>query len=194
MWKFQTPEPERGGVTTTASGLGFAGGGDGVLRAFDTRNGKVLWTFQTGRQIAAGPTVYLVGGKQYIAITVGGTPTSSNGGVGDASSRSSRSAARKQQSPPPTDAAARSGRPPAARRRPTRDRLAARRRDAGACARARRGARRAHDLTVGADPFVRRLAADRRRTSRSSIGRLLLGGAPVRGARIRVDRYQLLQR
>ena len=83
VWKFRTPEPERGGVTTTASGLGFAGGGDGVLRAFDTRTGKVLWTFQTGFQIAAGPSVYSVGGKQYIAITVGGTPTSSNGGTGD---------------------------------------------------------------------------------------------------------------
>ena len=81
VWKFQTPEPERGGVTTTASGLGFAGGGDGVLRAFDTRNGKVLWRFQTGAPIAAGPTLYLSGGKEYLAITVGGTPTSSNGGV-----------------------------------------------------------------------------------------------------------------
>ena len=55
VWKFRTPEPERGGVTTTASGLGFAGGGDGLLRGFDTRTGKVLWTFQTGFQIAAGP-------------------------------------------------------------------------------------------------------------------------------------------
>ena len=68
-------------MTTTASGLGFAGGGDGVLRAFDTRNGKVLWRFQTGAPIAAGPTLYLSGGKEYLAITVGGTPTSSNGGV-----------------------------------------------------------------------------------------------------------------
>ena len=81
VWKFQTPEPERGGVTTTASGLGFAGGGDGVLRAFDLRNGRVLWRFQTGAPIAAGPTLYLSGGKEYLAITVGGTPTSSNGGV-----------------------------------------------------------------------------------------------------------------
>ena len=40
VWKFETPEPERGGVTTTASGLGFAGGGDGVLRAFDTEDGQ----------------------------------------------------------------------------------------------------------------------------------------------------------
>ena len=35
-WKFVTPEPGRGGITTTAEGLGFAPGGDGVLRAFDT--------------------------------------------------------------------------------------------------------------------------------------------------------------
>ena len=81
VWKFQTPEPERGGVSTTDSGLGFAGGGDGVLRAFDLKNGKVLWTFQTGHQIAAGPAIYSVDGKQYIAITSGGTPTSSNGGI-----------------------------------------------------------------------------------------------------------------
>ena len=81
VWKFDTPEPERGGVTATASGLGFAGGGDGVLRAFDLKTGKVLWTFQTGRQIAAGPTLFTAGGKEYIAITVGGTPTSSGGGL-----------------------------------------------------------------------------------------------------------------
>ena len=81
VWKFTTPEPERGGVTTTDSGLGFAGDGDGVLRAFDLKTGKVLWTFQTGAQIAAGPALYSVDGKEYLAITVGGTPTSSGGGT-----------------------------------------------------------------------------------------------------------------
>jgi len=81
VWKFTTPEPERGGVTTTESGLGFAGGGDGVLRAFNLKTGTVLWTFQTGHQIAAGPSIYSVDGKEYVAITVGGTPTSSNGGT-----------------------------------------------------------------------------------------------------------------
>src|SRR4051794_38506425 len=81
VWKFQTPEPERGGVSVTASGIGFAGGGDGNLRAFDLKTGKVLWKFQTGRQIASGPSIYSVGGKEYVAITIGGTPTSSNGGV-----------------------------------------------------------------------------------------------------------------
>ena len=81
VWKFDTPEPERGGVSLTATGLGFAGGGDGVLRAFDSKTGKVLWTFQTGRQIAAGPTIFTSGGKEFVAITVGGTPTSSGGGL-----------------------------------------------------------------------------------------------------------------
>jgi alcohol dehydrogenase (cytochrome c) len=81
VWKFTTPEPERGGVTTTESGLGFAGGGDGNLRAFDLKTGKVLREFQTGAPIAAGPSVYSVGGTEYVAITVGGTPTSSNGGT-----------------------------------------------------------------------------------------------------------------
>ena len=81
VWKFDTPEPERGGPTLTASGVGFVGGGDGNLRAFDAKTGTVLWKFQTGAQIADGPSVYSVNGTEYIAIGVGGTPTSSVGGT-----------------------------------------------------------------------------------------------------------------
>jgi PQQ-dependent dehydrogenase (methanol/ethanol family) len=80
-WKQVVPEPGRGGVTTTASGLAFVGGGDGVLRAYDTYTGNPLWSFQTGYQIASGPSIYQVGGKEYLAITVGGTATSSYGGT-----------------------------------------------------------------------------------------------------------------
>ena len=68
VWKFDTPQPERGGPTTTASGLGFDGGGDGVFRAFDAKTGQVLWTFQTGYQIADGPSVYSVNGVEFVAI------------------------------------------------------------------------------------------------------------------------------
>ena len=68
VWKFTTPEPERGGPTTTAGGVGFVGGGDGVLRAFDVKTGNVLFKFQTGRQIASGPSVYTVNGKEYVVI------------------------------------------------------------------------------------------------------------------------------
>jgi PQQ-dependent dehydrogenase (methanol/ethanol family) len=80
-WKQIVPEPGRGGVTTTASGLAFVGGGDGELRAYDTYTGNQLWSFQTGHQIAAGPSIYEDNGKEYLAITVGGTPTSSYGGT-----------------------------------------------------------------------------------------------------------------
>ena len=101
VWKFETTEPERGGVTTTASSLGFAGGGDGVLRAFDTKTGKVLWTFQTGHQIAAGPTVFTGDdGKEYLAISVGGTPTSSNGGVASELQVFGLGGSQKQSTPP----------------------------------------------------------------------------------------------
>src|SRR4051794_25381486 len=81
VWKTNTPEPERGGPTVTASGLVFTGDGDGKLRAFDAKTGKVLWSYQTSAQIASGPSIYSIGGKQYIAVTVGGTATSSGGGT-----------------------------------------------------------------------------------------------------------------
>lgn len=79
-WRVEVPEVERGGTTTTATGLAFTGGGDGVLRALDTATGRELWKFQTGSQIAAAPTIFQTGGEEYVAITLGGTITSSNGG------------------------------------------------------------------------------------------------------------------
>ena len=191
VWKFRTPEPERGGVTTTASGLGFAGGGDGLLRGFDTRTGKVLWTFQTGFQIAAGPSVYSVGGKQYIAITVGGTPTSSNGGTATRIQVFALDGS-KQQSPPPTNlpalrqTAGVTTPPPTLMGSPLSTAT-----PAHAAAPAVTTAAAGATIQVGARPFVRRWQATGS-NEQIVVGRLLLRGAPVRGARIRIDRYQLL--
>ena len=191
VWKFRTPEPERGGVTTTATGLGFAGGGDGVLRGFDTRTGRILWTFQTGFQIAAGPSVYSVGGKQYIAVTVGGTPTSSNGGTATRIQVFALDGS-KQQSPPPTNlpalrqTAGSSTPPPTLMGSPLSTATPAR-----ATAPASTTAAAGATIQVGARPFVRRWQATGS-NEQIVVGRLLLRGAPVRGARVRVDRYQLL--
>jgi hypothetical protein len=80
-WKTKTPEPERGGVTSTTNGLVFAGGGDGNVRALDAKTGKVLWSFQTGAQISSGVTAYMADGNEYLAVPVGGTFTSSLGGT-----------------------------------------------------------------------------------------------------------------
>lgn len=186
VWKFRTPEPERGGVTTTASGIAFAGGGDGVLRAFETRTGKVLWTFQTGNQIAAGPSVYSVGGKEYIAVTVGGTPTSSGGGTASKLQVFGLDGS-KQQSPPPPLPAARIGGTLPAEATPSAVL-------SGAPATAVRQATVQAKGSSSARIIVESQLNVRRWQSTGSneqiaTGRLLLRGAPVAGARIRVDRY-----
>jgi glucose dehydrogenase len=114
VWKDKTPQPERGGITTTASGLGIAGGGDGTLRVFDVKTGQILWTFQTGHQIAAGASVYSVAGQEYVAITVGGTPTSSNGGTATQLQVFGLGGSSKQSQPPTIPASAASVRQPQA--------------------------------------------------------------------------------
>jgi PQQ-dependent dehydrogenase (methanol/ethanol family) len=187
VWKFQTPEPERGGVTTTATGLGFAGGGDGVLRAFDVKTGKILWKFQTGAPIASGPTLYLNGGKQYLAITVGGTPTSSNGGT-LAELQVFALGGSQQESRPPsalTRAAFAADDAPRVISTPTR---AAEPDAVRAPAAAATGAR----LSTGGPIAVRAWLPSGNNTQPAS-GRLLVGGKPVSGARIMVDRYVLPQ-
>jgi alcohol dehydrogenase (cytochrome c) len=101
-WRVRTPEPERGGATTTASGLTFIGGGDGVLRAIDTASGEVLWEFQTGNQIAAAPAIYEADGEEYVAVAVGGTFTSSAGGTASRLDVFALGGSRKQSEPPDT--------------------------------------------------------------------------------------------
>jgi alcohol dehydrogenase (cytochrome c) len=173
VWKFDTPEPERGGVSVTASGLGFAGGGDGVLRAFALKTGKVLWTFQTGKPIAAGPTIFSADGHEYVAITVGGTPTSSNGGtatqlqvfsLGGSQLRTTKSAAPARW-PTSSDAPA---------PQVTNSRVKA------------SGTGR---IVVSGGPITLRLWQAPSSNQATVSGKVLLNGRPVEGARVSVDRY-----
>jgi alcohol dehydrogenase (cytochrome c) len=196
VWKFNTPEPERGGVTVTASGLGFAGGGDGVLRAFDLTNGRVLWTFQTGRQIAAGPTIFTAGGKQYIAITVGGTPTSSGGGlasqlqvfaIGGSKTQSPSPLATTSSGPFALTAASATPAAPAAPAATAAPAAPAAPRSATAATTTPQKARIAID--GGAVTLTSWTAATSNLVDVR--GRLLFGGSPVVGAQIAVDRYVL---
>jgi alcohol dehydrogenase (cytochrome c) len=181
VWKFNTPEPERGGVSVTASGLGFAGGGDGVLRAFDLRTGKVLWSFQTGRQIAAGPTIFSAGGKEFVAITVGGTPTSSNGGLASQLQVFALDESKTESPKPPGlflrtgDAAVTEGTAPAPGR------------STQAAAATPGGAR----IAIGGGPIALTLWNPNSSNLRDVTGRVTIRGRPVSGARIAVDRYVL---
>src|SRR5207248_5284090 len=146
-------------------------------------SGKVLWTFQTGHQIAAGPAIYSVGGKQYIAITSGGTPTSSNGGTASELQIFALGGSKNESKPPPdlppvtrTLQSVVSQVPPA--RRPARAR--------------RTSARGSGRLTTQSGLIVRQWNANSNNT-RNAIGHLRLGSRPVAGARLSVDGYLLPQ-
>jgi alcohol dehydrogenase (cytochrome c) len=71
-WQVKTPQPMIGGILATAGGLVFAGEGNGRLRAYDSKNGKVLWTFNAGAGVNAPPSSYAVDGKQYVVVAAGG--------------------------------------------------------------------------------------------------------------------------
>jgi len=71
-WKFDTEQPLIGGVLATAGGLVFNGEGNGLFRAFDAANGKLLWEYQCGAGVNAPAVSYTVAGKQYVAVAAGG--------------------------------------------------------------------------------------------------------------------------
>ncbi|GHB83516.1 outer membrane protein assembly factor BamB family protein [Persicitalea jodogahamensis] len=62
-----------GGPIVTAGGLLFiAATKDAKLRAYNAKTGEVVWEYQLPTGAFATPITYLVNGKQYIAIAVGG--------------------------------------------------------------------------------------------------------------------------
>jgi alcohol dehydrogenase (cytochrome c) len=64
------------GVLSTASGLVFAGDGEGNIMAFDSRTGKNLWHYQLGVPIrSTAGTTYMVDGRQYLLVPSGSALT-----------------------------------------------------------------------------------------------------------------------
>ena len=69
----QTGTENWGGPVLTASGLLFiAASADDKIRAFDQETGKVLWEADLPASGFATPSVYSVGGRQYVVIACGG--------------------------------------------------------------------------------------------------------------------------
>jgi hypothetical protein len=129
--------------------------------------------------------VFAAGGKEYVAVTVGGTPTSSGGGLASELHVFALGGS-QSESPPPTLLAVRS---PAARGTQTlpvhasvTSRAPARTSRAQAAA---AGARIA--IAGGAVPLTLWTAASS--NERVVTGRVLLRGKPVSGATVEVDRY-----
>ncbi len=73
-WKYQSPRPMVGAVTTTAGGVVMAGELTGDFMVFDAANGKELYRFNTGGSMGGGIASYSLGGTQYVAA-VSGNPS-----------------------------------------------------------------------------------------------------------------------
>lgn len=71
-WKFDTEQPLIGGALATAGDLVFYGEGNGLFRALNAKNGKLLWEYNCGAGANAMPVSYSVKGTQYVAMGCGG--------------------------------------------------------------------------------------------------------------------------
>ena len=76
LWKY---EQRAGMMSLVATGgrLIFGGDTNGWFRAFDQDSGKVLWEVNLGSPVTGYPITYSVGGKQYVAVSVGNSLVSS---------------------------------------------------------------------------------------------------------------------
>ena len=64
----------RVGMVTTSTGLIFMAGGDMKIRAYDENTGEVLWTAPLPGQSQGIPSMYAVGGKQYLIVNATSAP------------------------------------------------------------------------------------------------------------------------
>jgi quinohemoprotein ethanol dehydrogenase len=76
VWHGEPNEGPTGGALATAGGLVFQGGGSSEeLRAYDATSGERLWSTKVQTGIMAPPITFEDGGKQYVAVSVGGNQT-----------------------------------------------------------------------------------------------------------------------
>ena len=71
VWEYNNPAPLWGGVMTTAGNLVFTGTPEGFFKAFDAKDGKELWKFQTGSGVVGQPITWKMDGEQYVAVASG---------------------------------------------------------------------------------------------------------------------------
>lgn len=71
-WQVKADEPLIGGILATAGGVVFTGSGKGKFSAYSTADGRELWSWQCEAGVNAPPVTYSIGGRQYVAVAVGG--------------------------------------------------------------------------------------------------------------------------
>jgi PQQ-dependent dehydrogenase (methanol/ethanol family) len=71
-WSLKENFPAWSGALATAGDVVFYGNMEGVFKAVDARDGKLLWQFQTGSGIVGQPVAYRgPDGKEYVAVLSG---------------------------------------------------------------------------------------------------------------------------
>lgn len=70
-WRHHFDLPNYGGALVTSSGVLFSGNLGGSENAFDTKTGKLLWSYDTGGYIQAPTEAYEVKGKEFVVVASG---------------------------------------------------------------------------------------------------------------------------
>jgi PQQ-dependent dehydrogenase (methanol/ethanol family) len=87
IWKRDMPTPMDGGATATAGGLVFTGDQQGILYAFDAKNGDVHWQGNLKLAFGTAPVVYSIDGTEYVLCTVGGAALTASEELGEIGAR-----------------------------------------------------------------------------------------------------------
>jgi alcohol dehydrogenase (cytochrome c) len=83
VWQRNFDGWAQAGSVVTAGGLVFVGTGSnaaGYFFAFDAKTGELLWKFNTGAGIFSSPSVYMVGGEEFVTVASGGGERGRRGG------------------------------------------------------------------------------------------------------------------
>ncbi len=85
VWQVNQTNAWGAGTLTTSGNLVFQGLPTGKFKAYDARDGKILWEYNAGLGISAPPITYKLDGKQYVALLIGpgGALASNFGGSGE---------------------------------------------------------------------------------------------------------------
>ncbi len=70
-WEVRYPEPPISNILATSGNLVFVPDARGIVHAYNSQDGKELWSHNDGTGHQGGLISYSVGGKQYVAVVAG---------------------------------------------------------------------------------------------------------------------------